>query len=62
MTTNPIRAISHAIRNQLSPAMMLAERLCKHPDPGVQRAGQLILESLDKATATLRTENDKYNK
>jgi len=61
MTTNPIRAISHALRNHLSPAMMLAERLCQHTDPEVQRAGRLILESLDKATSALRAENEKFN-
>ncbi len=60
MSQNPIRALSHAIRNQLSPAMMLAERLCKHPDPEVQRAGRLILESLDKASSAIRAENEKY--
>jgi hypothetical protein len=61
MSENPIRALSHALRNQLSPAMMLAERLTRHPDESVQRAGRLILESLDKAAQTLRAENDKYS-
>lgn len=61
MSQNPIRGLSHTLRNQLSPAMMLAERLCRHPDAEVQRAGRLILDSLDKAALTLRAENEKYS-
>ncbi len=55
MTTDPTRKLTHELRNVLSPAMMLAERLSMNADPGVQRAGKMILDSLDKAIALIKT-------
>lgn len=46
--------LAHALRNILGPAMMIAERLGEHPDPAVQRAGTIILDSLDRATAAIK--------
>jgi hypothetical protein len=54
--------LAHALRNILGPAMMIAERLCGHSDPAVQRAGKVILDSIDRATAAIKAaakpEND----
>lgn len=52
--TDPIRDLGHALRNMLSPAMMVAERLGDHADPAVQRGAKIILESLDQAIETIR--------
>jgi hypothetical protein len=49
-----VRALGHALRNALSPAMMVAERLSEHADPAVRRGAKVILESLDKATEATR--------
>ena len=57
MPQDPIHHLGHELRNILSPAMMLAERMCGHTDPAVQRAGNIILESLDKAIAAIRAAN-----
>ncbi len=49
-----VRALSHALRNALSPAMMVAESLSEHADPAVRRGAKIILASLDKATEAAR--------
>ena len=54
MNDEATRKLGHELRNVLSPAMMMAERISTHPDPQVQRAGKLILDSLDKATALIK--------
>lgn len=51
--TDPVRALGHALRNTLSPAMLVAERLSDHADPAVQRSAKIILESLDKAAEAI---------
>ena len=55
MTEDPHRKLIHDLRNALGPAMLVAERLTMHADPAVQRAGKIILDSLDSATALMRT-------
>ena len=54
MNDDATRKLGHELRNVLSPAMMMAERISMHTDPQVQRAGKLILDSLDKATALIK--------
>ena len=54
MPQDRLRELSHALRNILGPAMMVAERLSDHPDPSVQRGAKIILESLDRATAAIK--------
>lgn len=49
-----MRALGHALRNIMSPAMMVAERLSEHDDPAVQRQAKIILDQLDKATEAIR--------
>jgi nitrogen fixation/metabolism regulation signal transduction histidine kinase len=55
MSDETTRKLGHELRNVLSPAMMLAERVSLHSDPQMQRAGKMILDSLDKAIALIRT-------
>jgi hypothetical protein len=43
----------HDMRGALSPAMLSADRLVTHADPAVQRAGDRILRSLERAAALL---------
>ncbi len=54
MADEATRKLGHELRNVLSPAMMLAERISMHSDPQVQRAGKMILDSLDKAIVLIR--------
>lgn len=45
--------LRHDLRGILSPALMMTDRLLKHEDPAVRRAGSAILKSIEKATALL---------
>ncbi len=54
MNEKILRQLGHDLRGILAPAMMVAERLQRHPDPTVQHAGTIVLNSLDEAVATLR--------
>ncbi len=53
MDEQTLRKLGHDLRGLLSPAMMVAERLQKNPDPAIQKSGTLILESLDRAVAAI---------
>jgi len=55
MSDESTRKLGHELRNVLSPAMMLAERISMHSDPQVQRSGKMILESLDKAIVLIKS-------
>ena len=46
-------ALRHDMRGVLSPALMMSDRLLKHPDAAVQRAGQAVVRSIERATALL---------
>jgi hypothetical protein len=46
-------ALRHDLRGVLSPALMMSDRLLKHADPAVQRAGNAVVRSIDRATALL---------
>jgi hypothetical protein len=54
MDEDGLRRLRHKLNNLLSPAMMMAEGLTSHADPAVQRAGEIILKSLDKTIEALR--------
>ena len=54
MPADPTRELGHRLRNILSPAMMMAERMSEHADPLVQQAGTIILASLDRATGAIK--------
>lgn len=50
--------LRHDIRGVLSPALMMSDRLLNHEDEGVQRAGQAVVRSVERATALLATHKD----
>ena len=54
MDQDGLRRLRHKLSNVLSPAMMMAEVMSNHTDPAVKRAGEIILNSLDRATEALR--------
>ena len=50
-TTSTLR---HDLRNMLSPALLVADRLIAHADPAVARAGQTVLKSIKRVEERLR--------
>lgn len=45
--------LRHDLRGVLSPALMMADRMAAHADPAVQRAGEVVGRSVDRATALI---------
>lgn len=45
--------LSHDLRNALTPALMIADRLSASPDAKVSRSGQMIVTALDQATTLI---------
>ena len=43
----------HDLRGILSPALMMSDRLLRHDDPAVKRAGQAVVRSIERATVAL---------
>jgi hypothetical protein len=48
-----ISLLRHDLRGILSPAMLIADRLLAHDDPAVQRAGELVNRTVERAAARL---------
>jgi len=48
-----ITELRHDLRGILSPAMLVADRLLANPEPGVRRAGEVMLRCVDQAAARL---------
>ncbi len=48
-----LSALRHDLRGILSPALLMSDRLIAHPDPAIQRAGDVILRTVERATARL---------
>ena len=46
--------LRHDLRGVLSPALMVTDRLVGHSDPAVQRAGQAVLRSIERATGLIQ--------
>jgi hypothetical protein len=59
---SPDRGLGHTLRNILSPAMMIAERLSTHSDPAVQRYAKMLMDSLDRATAAIHADQESRKK
>ena len=51
-------ALRHDLRGVLSPALMVSDRLVNHQDPTVQRAGQTVVRSIERATALIVSHRD----
>lgn len=47
-------ALRHDLRGVLSPALMVTDRLLRHQDPAVQRAGQAVVRSVQRATELIQ--------
>ena len=45
--------LRHALRGALSPALMVSDRLVSHADPDVKRAGEMVVRSIERATALI---------
>jgi signal transduction histidine kinase len=45
-----VAKVSHDLRGILTPALLSAERLQLHQDPKVQRAGETLVQAVDRAT------------
>jgi hypothetical protein len=48
-----ITKLRHDLRGILSPAMLTADRLAAHADPAVQRAGMVVMKTVERAAARL---------
>ena len=51
--TKQFSALRHDLRGILSPAMLIADRLLAHQDPAVQRAGEVVNRTVERAAARL---------
>ena len=49
-TTSSLR---HDLRGILSPALLIGERLLNNPDPAVKRAGEIMVKTVERASARL---------
>lgn len=47
------KRLRHDIRGALSPALLTADRLLVHQDPAVQRAGDIVVRAVERASALL---------
>ena len=48
-----LSGLRHDIRGILSPVLLMADRLLNHEEPGVRRAGDVMVRTVDRATARL---------
>ena len=51
---NAVARISHDLRGVLAPALLVAERLQDHSDSAVQRSGDVLMRTVDRATDLVR--------
>jgi signal transduction histidine kinase len=49
-----VAKVSHDLRGILTPALLTAERLQLNPDPRVRRAGDMLVQAVDRATDLVR--------
>ncbi len=48
-----VATLRHDIRGILSPALLTADRLLRHADPAVTRAGETMVRTVERTTARL---------
>ncbi len=46
-------SLRHDLRGILSPALLTAERLLSHEDPAIRRAGEMMVKTVERASARL---------
>ena len=49
-----VAKVSHDLRGILTPALLSAERLMLNPDPRIQRAGETLVQAVDRATELVK--------
>lgn len=54
--------LRHDLRGVLSPALMVTDRLVNNADPAVQRAGQAVIRSIERATAIIQASKPEPSK
>ncbi len=52
------RRLRHDLRGVLSPALLTADRLLTNADPKVQRAGDMMVQAVERAAALLAQPDD----
>ena len=48
-----LSGLRHDIRGILSPALLVADKLTGHDEPGIRRAGEVMVRTVDRATTRL---------
>ena len=48
-----LAGLRHDLRGILSPVLLMADRLLNHEEPGVRRAGDVVVRTVERATARL---------
>lgn len=56
--TGQQRKLRHDIRGVLSPVLLVADRLLNNADPGVKRSGEIMVRTVERATALLADSGD----
>jgi hypothetical protein len=46
-------SLRHDLRGILSPALLIAERLLNHEDPAIHRAGEIMVKTVERASARM---------
>ncbi len=50
-----VAGLRHDLRGALSPALIMSDRLVESADPAVRRAGEVVVRSIERASALLAT-------
>ena len=48
-----LSGLRHDVRGILSPALLVADKLLAHAEPGVRRAGEVMVRTVDRTTGRL---------
>ena len=51
--TEQQRRLRHDLRGAMSPVLLVADRLVSHADPAVKRSGDIMVRTVERATALL---------
>ncbi len=52
------RRMRHDLRGAMSPVLLIADRLLHHADPAVKRSAEILVRTVDRATALLAESTD----
>jgi hypothetical protein len=54
-----LSVLRHDLHGILSPALLTADRLTGHDDPAIRRAGDIVVRTVERATARLAATKEK---